>query len=83
MEVYSTVVSGFDYTGKTCLNQFIVSFGLFTRRLLCSSGGVQCVCRAPRMPVGSSSLLPQTGRLAGQFGGGTGVSLLVRLPAAS
>lgn len=29
------------------------------------------------MPVRSSALLPQTGGLAGQFGGATGVSLLM------
>lgn len=53
--------------------------GLF----LCSSGSVQRVCGAPRMPVRCSPLLPQTGGFTGQFGGATGVSLLVRLPAAS
>lgn len=45
--------------------------------LLCSSGSVQRICSAPRMPVWGSAFLPQTGGLTGQFRGRTGVSLLM------
>lgn len=59
-----------------------MSLNLLIRCLPCSSGSVQRDGGPPRMSARSAALLPQTGGLTGQFGGGTGVSLLMQLPAA-